>query len=161
MHGIHRVFLTEEHKDIFLLRKGAKDAELFVLMFLCLRYLHTDFDRRTYFCLTQTGAETLRLCVRINNIVCESLWRLREIYLRRDSVYSVYCFPLTSSDSDFQFCVKKKLSRKGAKGAERILNYLQQGTSHSSLPTRHSLYLSPRLLKFVNSYFANLCCEGQ
>ena len=34
------------------------------------------------------------------------------------SVYSVDCFPLTSSDSDFQFCVKKRLTqRRKGRGA--------------------------------------------
>ena len=39
---------------------------------------------------TQKLCETLRLCVRMNNIVCESLRCLREIYLHRDSVSYVW-----------------------------------------------------------------------
>ena len=114
---------------------------------------------RTYFFSrrrAQKLCETLRLCVRINNIVCESLWRLREIYLRRDSVYSVDCFPLTSSDSDFQFCVKNSLTqRRKGRGADSELFT----AGHCSLLTPCTSYL--RLLKFVNWYFANLCCECQ
>ena len=82
--------------------------------------------------LSQKLCETLRLCVRINNIVCESLRRLREaITHRKDSVSSCEKFSHAKAQRAQRFMGTRN-TRKDTEFLTEVLNWRPQNESKNN-----------------------------